>query len=207
MLAPEGIAPRKASSAAAERHPSSKSKGSKAGQSLPHSSRQAEKLAGACSAAPSGPKSASSDAQRSKTPIFFSQRATDKLTQSRSKIIVRSPQPAHLGIRGHGATRVHHPEQDLNSLKAPWASWNLPMADKRARALPTRRPRSSSHHASDPIGAVSPMRRKPSVKAERKHQTAAEDPAQKPSSRKKEQTSMPPGCEASVAARASAMAG
>ena len=54
---------------------------------------------------------------------------------------------------------------------------------------------------------VSPVRRKPSVRAERKQRTAAEDPAQKPSSRKKEQTSMPPGCETSVAARSSAMAG
>ena len=48
---------------------------------------------------------------------------------------------------------LDHPEQDLNRLKAPWTSGNLPMADKRARALPMRRPRSSSHHASDPTGA------------------------------------------------------
>ena len=53
----------------------------------------------------------------------------------------------------HEYKTLDHPEQDLNRLKAPWVSENLPMADKRARALLTRRPRSSSHHASDPIGA------------------------------------------------------
>ena len=140
---------------------------------------------------------------------------------------------------------MDHPEQDLNRLNAPQASGNLPMADKRALALPTRRPRSPSHHSSDPTGApkslklevlfqehpwkspgqkdwadehagmtsvlskltVSPTRRKPSMRAVRKQWTAGAEPAQKPSSRKKEQISMPPGCEASVAARASAMAG
>ena len=145
----------------------------------------------------------------------------------------------------HEYKTLDHPEQDRNRLKAPWASRNLPIVDKRARALPTRRPRSSSHHASGPIGApkslksevlfhehpwksawqkdwasghagmtsvlskltVSPMRRTPSVRAERKQRTATEEPAQKPSSRKKEQISIPPGCKASVATRASAMAG
>ena len=48
---------------------------------------------------------------------------------------------------------LDHPEHDLNRLKAPWAPRNLPLADNRARALPMRRPRSSSHHASDPTGA------------------------------------------------------
>ena len=54
---------------------------------------------------------------------------------------------------------------------------------------------------------VSPMRRKPSVRAERKQRTAGAEPAEKPSSRKKEQTSMPPGCEIYVAGPASAVAG
>ena len=50
-----------------------------------------------------GPKSASSNTQRSKTPIIFSQRATDELTQSCTTIIVRSPQTTHLGTGGHSA--------------------------------------------------------------------------------------------------------
>ena len=54
---------------------------------------------------------------------------------------------------------------------------------------------------------VSPTWRKPSVRAARKQRTAGAEPAQKPSSRKKEQRSIPPGCEVSVTARASAMAG
>ena len=48
-----------------------------------------------------------------------------------------------------------------------------------------------------------PMRRKPSVRAMRKQRTAVPEPAQKHSSKRREQRSMPPGCEPSVAARAS----
>ena len=49
------------------------------------------------------PKSASSNTQRSETPIIFSQGATDELTQSCTKVIVRSPQTTHLGTGGHSA--------------------------------------------------------------------------------------------------------
>ena len=50
-----------------------------------------------------GPKSASSNTQRSETPIIFSQGATDELTQCCTKVIVRSPQTTHLGTGGHSA--------------------------------------------------------------------------------------------------------
>ena len=50
-----------------------------------------------------GTESACSNTQRSQTPIILGQRATDGLTQSSTKIDVRSPQATNLGTGRHSA--------------------------------------------------------------------------------------------------------
>ena len=115
MLAPEVIAPRKACREAATlvQVKGIESRPQLAAQLT--ASRETRDVSGrSMFRNTSGPKTASIDTQRSQAPVILRQGATDELTQSCAKSTVRSPEPSHLGIRGHGATRV----QDLGPPRA-----------------------------------------------------------------------------------------
>ena len=156
MLALEGMTLRREPSAAARRQPSSRSRGSKSDQSLQHSSWQAEKLATwglAAHLPPSPPAVMPRDARRQSSsergrPIRW------HMAERTSQSAVRRPVSWASGgtVRQEYRT-LDHPEHGRNRQKALWASGNLPTADRRALTLPMRRPKSSSRHSLDPIGA------------------------------------------------------
>ena len=54
----------------------------------------------------SGPEPAGGDAERSQAPVILRQGTTNELAHWRAKIPVRSPEPAELSTRGHGATGI-----------------------------------------------------------------------------------------------------
>ena len=172
-----------------------------------------------------GSEPACGDAERSQAPVISRQGTTNELAHGRTEVAVRCPMSVQLGIGGYGATGVEDlgpPRAGPQKAECPLCVWEpanggpegpgLGDAATQKILTPLLGPDRSTQKfelGSTVPGAPLEVTRAEGLDggASRDERMAGAEPAQKPSSRKKEQISTPPGYEASVAARASTMAG